>query len=88
MHRTIVFLTAIVALTTGALAHTGVTNPAVLKRMEAMTEIADANKVMGLMVPGGTFVNPGTPLREALTVAGALGVIAFRSPVHAALSLL
>ena len=28
-------------------------------------------EVMGLMVPGGTFVNPHTPLREALTVAGA-----------------
>lgn len=28
-------------------------------------------EVMGLMIPGGTFVNPGTPLREALTVAGA-----------------
>lgn len=28
-------------------------------------------EIMGLMVPGGTFVNPGTPLREALTVAGA-----------------
>jgi phosphogluconate dehydratase len=28
-------------------------------------------EVMGLMVPGGTFVNPGTPLREALTIAGA-----------------
>ena len=28
-------------------------------------------EIMGLMIPGGTFVNPGTPLREALTVAGA-----------------
>jgi phosphogluconate dehydratase len=28
-------------------------------------------EVMGLLVPGGTFVNPGTPLREALTIAAA-----------------
>ncbi|MDJ0631186.1 MAG: phosphogluconate dehydratase [Rhodobacter sp.] len=28
-------------------------------------------EVMGLHLPGASFVNPGTPLREALTVAGA-----------------
>lgn len=27
--------------------------------------------VMGLLIPGGTFVNPGTPLRKALTIAAA-----------------
>ncbi|MGC9419235.1 MAG: phosphogluconate dehydratase, partial [Rhodovulum sp.] len=36
-------------------------------------------EVMGLHLPGASFVNPGTPLREALTVAGAkraLGITA------------
>ena len=28
-------------------------------------------EVMGLHLPGASFVNPGTPLREALTIAGA-----------------
>jgi phosphogluconate dehydratase len=28
-------------------------------------------EVMGLMIPGGAFANPGTPLRDALTVAAA-----------------
>lgn len=34
---------------------------------------------MGLMVPGAAFVNPGTPLRDALTVAAAERVCALAS---------
>ncbi|TCP42236.1 phosphogluconate dehydratase [Rhodovulum marinum] len=33
-------------------------------------------EVMGLHLPGASFVNPGTPLREALTVAGAKRALA------------
>ena len=31
---------------------------------------------MGLQLPGSSFVNPGTPLREALTIAGAQRALA------------
>ena len=43
---------------------------------------------MGLHLPGASFVNPGTPLREALTVEGAqagAGDLGARQRVHAGL---
>ena len=43
---------------------------------------------MGLHLPGASFVNPGTPLREALTVEGAkraLAISALGNAVHAGL---
>ena len=43
---------ALIGLGTLAVAHTGVSNPAVLARMESMTETQDNTKVLGAMVKG------------------------------------
>lgn len=36
-------------------------------------------EIMGLQLPGGSFVNPGTPLRQALTDAAVARVLALRA---------
>lgn len=38
-------------------------------------------EIMGLHLPGSSFVNPGTPLRDALTVAGAQTALKLDTPL-------
>jgi phosphogluconate dehydratase len=38
-------------------------------------------EIMGLHLPGASFVNPGTPLRDALTVAGAQTALCLDTPL-------
>ena len=38
-------------------------------------------EVMGLHLPGASFVNPGTPLREALTVEAGRRIVSLQTPI-------
>lgn len=65
------FLIAIMCFTiTVAVAHQGVTNPAVMARMHGMTVIAAQTKVLGQMAKGQTEFN-SEKAGEALTVISA-----------------
>jgi phosphogluconate dehydratase len=44
-------------------------------------------EIMGLMLPGAAFINPGTPLREAITEAAALRALEIASTQNAYLPL-
>lgn len=54
MKSTLLAALAAIGLATAVLAHQGVQNPAVLKRMDAMSDMGDAVAVVGRMVKGET----------------------------------
>lgn len=60
-----------VALGSVAFAHGGVQNKAVLARMESMSTIGDAMKVLGQMVKGQTAFDAGAARAAARTIAEA-----------------
>ncbi|MBT8455510.1 MAG: cytochrome c [Rhodobacteraceae bacterium] len=68
-HRTFPILLATLALATAALAHTGVKNPQVMARMENMSRIAEATKVLGQMVRGQTAFDAARVAEAARTLS-------------------
>lgn len=54
---------------TAVFAHTGVQNPAVLARMDAMKSIGDATKTIGMMAKGDVAFEPEAARAAAQTIA-------------------
>lgn len=67
----------VVAFAAGALAHQGVTNPAVKARMDAMSGIGAATKVLGDMAKGTTPFNQDA----AQSAAAEIAALAKETPV-------
>ena len=68
MHRSIIALTVILFTTTAA-AHEGVKAPAVMARMNGMSEIGDATKVLGQMAKGAVAFDASAAQGAARTIA-------------------
>ena len=70
MHKwAVAVLTPALAGATLALAHEGVTNPAVLERMEQMVEIAENTEVLGEMAKGERPFDAGAARAAARAIA-------------------
>lgn len=71
MTRKSLIILALMALGTSALAHSGVKNPAVKARMDAMSEIGAATKTLGQMAKGAIPFDREASRQAAATIARA-----------------
>lgn len=71
-----------ICVASAVLAHGGVTNRAVLERMEGMTQLADSVKVLGNMAKGATGFDPdrAAEAKAALAHNAAQVTAQFRAP--------
>lgn len=73
---------ALTAVATAAIAHTGVTNPAVMARMEAMSSIADEVKALSGMARGSVEFDAGevATRMDAIAAVGTEVKVLFEAP--------
>lgn len=76
------WLAVFIATSLGAYAHQGVTNPAVKERMDVMSSIGDAMKVLGSMAKGAKPFDAAAAQNAAASVAKLAGTTpdVFREP--------
>ncbi len=80
---TLVILIGTLVASAAAFAHSGVANPAVLQRMEAMKQIGDQMKVLGSMAKGQVAFDAGAAQAAVDAIAAQAAQVPdlFREPV-------